>query len=200
MNCNKVSHLLSAFMDGELLGYEHRLIHHHLQSCSDCRNEYEELLQMKRLLAAMRLREPGQRLAATISRRVSQAGTDAPTIQLGNWRLQAPDLPFRQAMVSPAVGFGVGLTFFGMLLWAHAAKTPGAPSANHQTFVFETADIARDEPPPRVDDLTNGLKREGATSTAAFEPRYLNDWPEFPLAGHRDGRVRRPILRTSLFR
>ena len=66
MNCNKVSQLLSAFMDGELLGYEHRLIHQHLQRCSECRVEYEELLQMKRLLSAMRVCEPCHQLAANI--------------------------------------------------------------------------------------------------------------------------------------
>src|SRR3954454_22477611 len=71
VNCNKVSHLLSAFMDGELLGYEHRQIHHHLQQCVDCRTEYDELLQMKRLLAAMRLREPDKKLAASIVQRVA---------------------------------------------------------------------------------------------------------------------------------
>src|SRR5690349_20833433 len=71
VNCNKVSHLLSAYMDGELLGYEHRLIHQHLQHCPDCRVEYEELLHMKRLLSAMRVCEPCPQLASNIVRRVS---------------------------------------------------------------------------------------------------------------------------------
>ena len=44
MNCNKVSNLLSAYMDGELLGFEHRLIHQHISRCAECSAEYEELL------------------------------------------------------------------------------------------------------------------------------------------------------------
>jgi hypothetical protein len=57
VNCRKVSHLLSAYMDGELPGVEHRQIHEHLAQCSDCAQEYRGLLQMKRLLAGMRIRE-----------------------------------------------------------------------------------------------------------------------------------------------
>lgn len=58
MNCRKVSHLLSAYMDAELPGVEHRQVHEHIAHCDDCAKEYHALLRMKRLLAGMRVREP----------------------------------------------------------------------------------------------------------------------------------------------
>ena len=47
MNCRKVSHLLSAYMDGELAGVENLQIRQHLSNCDDCNDEYEELLGTK---------------------------------------------------------------------------------------------------------------------------------------------------------
>ena len=66
MNCRKVTHFLSAYMDGELPGVEHRQIHEHIAQCADCASEYHGLLQMKRMLAGMRLREPQVDLPARI--------------------------------------------------------------------------------------------------------------------------------------
>ena len=189
MNCNKVSNLLSAFMDGELLGHEHRLIHHHLQSCADCRSEYEELLHMKRLLAAMRLREPGQRLAVSIVERVSLEGANPAAVDLGPWRVQVPALRANPLFFSPMIGLGVGLTFFGILLWSHPTRPPVEADGSHRSLVFELANPTRDEPPPRVQELTNGLMREAAPRPAAYEPRYPMEVPDFPLAS----RMRHPI-------
>src|SRR5579871_4434697 len=70
LNCRKVNHLLSAYMDGELPGVEHRQIHEHLARCSECADEYAGLLRMKRLLAGMRVREPRTELASRIVEQV----------------------------------------------------------------------------------------------------------------------------------
>ncbi len=200
MNCNKVSNLLSAFMDGELLGHEHRLIHQHLQQCSDCRIEYDELLQMKRLLAAMRLREPGQRSAAAIARRVSQAEFEEASVGLGDWRLSIPALRSRPAVYSPMIGIGVGLTFFGMMFWAHPTGSPASARTGQGELQFQAADTARDEPPPRIGELTNGLLREGVTQPASFEPSYPDNLPDFPLGAGRQRQFRRLMFSPSAFR
>ena len=123
MNCNKVSNLLSAFMDGELMGYEHRLIHQHLQRCSQCNSEYEELLQMKRLLAAMRLREPGRRSAASIVERVQMESADPITVGFGKWRVTISGLRGRPQYLSPILGLGAGIAFFGLLVWSRSASS-----------------------------------------------------------------------------
>lgn len=72
MNCRKVNHLLSAYMDGELGGVEHRQIRAHLQACQDCSSEYAALLQTKRLLAALRIQEPHGDLPSGILRRIEE--------------------------------------------------------------------------------------------------------------------------------
>src|SRR5450432_4196251 len=58
VNCRKVSHFLSAYIDGELPGVEHRLIHEHLTRCEECRAEQEGLLYTKRMVSRLRLKEP----------------------------------------------------------------------------------------------------------------------------------------------
>ena len=199
MNCNKVINLLSAFMDGELLGYEHRLIHQHLQRCGDCRTEYDELLHMKRLLAAMRLRDPGQRLAASIVQRVAMGSTDPVMVGFGDWRVPIPGFRARPLFYSPIIGLGLGLTFFGLLFWAYPTSRAGLADSGHRSLVFEQANLARDEPPPHVGELTNGLMREAAPRPAAFETRYPVDLPDFPLAARQPRRAQVPVITTGLY-
>lgn len=205
MNCNKVSHLLSAFMDGELLGYEHRQIHHHLQQCADCRTEYDELLQMKRLLAAMRLREPGKRLAASIVQRVA-AESEPASVGIGNWRIPVPAMAPRAAAYTPFVGLGVGLAVFGLMVWASPSNSTRAAMAGQRGLEFEPAVMAKDEPLPRsepaphVGELTNDLMRDAAPQPAAFEPRYPDNLSDFPMSARRVGPMRSSLRTTALFR
>ena len=87
MNCRKVTHLLSAYIDGELQGVEHRQIHEHLAGCGECAQEHRGLVQMKRMLASMRLREPSADLPQRILAQVQTPQTfHAPWFdQLNRW-------------------------------------------------------------------------------------------------------------------
>ncbi len=87
MNCRKVSHLLSAYIDGELPGVEHRQIHEHLAGCAECAQEHRGLVQMKRMLASLRLREPSADLPQRILSQVSAQPTlRAPWLdQINRW-------------------------------------------------------------------------------------------------------------------
>ena len=66
MNCRKVTHLLSAYMDGELPGVESLQIRDHLSMCSECASEYDDLLSMKRLVGRLKVQEPVGEIAAEI--------------------------------------------------------------------------------------------------------------------------------------
>ncbi len=83
MNCRKVSHFLSAYMDGELPGVEHRQIHEHIGQCSACAHEYRSLLQMKRLLGGMQVREAQADLPARLLEKVH--ANPAANAAQGSW-------------------------------------------------------------------------------------------------------------------
>lgn len=87
MNCRKVTHLLSAYIDGELPGVEHRQIHEHLAGCSECAQEHRGLVQMKRMLASLRLREPSADLPQRILSQVKTQQTSRASWldQLNRW-------------------------------------------------------------------------------------------------------------------
>ena len=200
MNCNKVSNLLSPYMDGELLGFEHRLIHQHISRCAECSAEYEELLHMKRLLAAMRLHEPSRSLAPSIVQRVSQAAEQTSSVGLGDWRMTIPNLRSRPQFYSPMIGLGVGIGFFGLLLWAHPTSQVGATEGSHRSLVFELANLTQDEPAPHVSDLTNGLMREAAPRPVSFERRYPVDLPDFPASVRRQRPMSSGFTTTAIYR
>jgi hypothetical protein len=50
MNCNRVQHLLSAYIDEELSIQDKRELRHHLFLCSECHSEYENILTIKECL------------------------------------------------------------------------------------------------------------------------------------------------------
>ncbi len=122
MNCRKVNHLLSAYMDGELPGVEHRQIHEHLARCPECAEEYAGLLRMKRLLAGMRVREPRTDLATRIVEQVHRS-QETPRIgpivrwteQVGVWWKAAAPSP-------PALALGAGLAIIGVIGVSHIVE------------------------------------------------------------------------------
>lgn len=58
MNCRKVCNLISAYIDEELPGVEALQIRQHLRNCPECNEEYEALLQTKRLIASLAIKSP----------------------------------------------------------------------------------------------------------------------------------------------
>lgn len=50
MTCSKIQVLLSAYIDDELDKKNRQEVRHHLAFCSECQQEYQELLQTKELL------------------------------------------------------------------------------------------------------------------------------------------------------
>ena len=66
-------------MDGELPGVEHRQIHEHIGQCAMCAQEYRSLLQMKRLLAGMQVRESNADLPARLLEKVHAQHPVSPT-------------------------------------------------------------------------------------------------------------------------
>lgn len=117
MNCRNVLHSLSAYMDGELRGSEHRLVHEHLTRCKECEAEYQELLQMKRLLGQMRLQQPRADLPDMILSHVAVEADRLAELNPVSWvrRLQALA---REALPSPRpalVGTGLGIAFAFLL-------------------------------------------------------------------------------------
>ena len=148
--------------------------------------EYEELLQMKRLLAAMRLRDPGKQLAASIVQRIAMEAAEPASLTIGDWRLPMPALRSRPLLYSPIIGLSLGLTFFGILFWAHPTAPAGAMEGSHRALVFEQANLTADEPPPPMAELTNGLMRESAPR------RGLSPWLQSPRPPNR--RTHRPRL------
>lgn len=50
MNCQHTQNLISSFIDHELSAEETRELRKHLFTCSECENEYQELLHLKEFL------------------------------------------------------------------------------------------------------------------------------------------------------
>ncbi len=96
MNCRKVSSSLSAYIDGELAGVEHRMIFDHLSLCETCSAEYEGLLNMKRMVSMLKIREPHETLPLTIISRIEEE----QNLNI-SW-LQYQFMTLREAVLRPA--------------------------------------------------------------------------------------------------
>lgn len=147
MNCRKVNQLLSAYMDGELRGIEHRQVFEHVSRCTECSHEYESFLQMKRMLGCMRTQHPSLDLRERISYAVTwdeaQSANRRPAMVWMRMRMQTTDL-----LASPQ---GLGLAAIAVLgLYAIVHHLPTVAGSAASTIVWQ-------QTPNSVTELTAGL-------------------------------------------
>lgn len=104
MNCGKVQNLLSCYIDRELPGIEMLAIQRHLDECTECRREYQTLLQVKRLVSAMPVVPPSVSLEERLVESVFRSAVPA-----GKWSLpmfRRMGRPLALAAVLGAVALG----------------------------------------------------------------------------------------------
>ena len=146
MNCLKVTHLLSAFLDGELPGVEHRLIHQHLQRCDSCRSDYEDLLQMKRLLGRLRIQSAHSNLPMQI---LQQVHSEEARVHAAHSADRINELVQRlRSKVSTPQTISLGLGF-AVVAALYMAQINGSPQ--------QSTDITWLQSPPTVHEFVNGI-------------------------------------------
>jgi len=148
VNCRKVNQLLSAYMDGELRGVEQRQVFEHLARCAECDQEYESILQMKRMLGCMRTQHPSADLQARIAYALTweeaQSASRTPEMLWTRLWLQAQDL------FSSPQGWGLAaVAVLGVFAIIH--RLPVTTGAN------STSSIVWQQTPNSVTELTSGL-------------------------------------------
>ncbi len=148
MNCRKVNQQLSAYMDGELPGVEHRQVFEHIARCEECRTEYEALLQTKRLLGAMRQKAPRADLEHRLVYHIAWESGSRPGPSWQQLSAQQIAQPFAAAAVLVALS--------ASLLHVAYSK-PAQPTG---TIVWEQAK-------PPIKEFTGGL---GPTDPRLYQP------------------------------
>ncbi|MDH5383630.1 MAG: zf-HC2 domain-containing protein [Candidatus Aminicenantes bacterium] len=58
MDHKKIKELISSYHDGELDNRQRQLIEEHLDQCTECRREYEEVGKLEEVMGKMQLRKP----------------------------------------------------------------------------------------------------------------------------------------------
>jgi len=122
VNCRRTINLLSAYIDGELPGIEHRQVHNHLPQCCECEREYLSLLQMKRMLGSLRVQEPSIELPQVILHRVHLAEREAEGHQNTGWHGVFSVLLRTHLVSLRPLALGSGMACVAVLLTAHLAK------------------------------------------------------------------------------
>ena len=122
MNCRRIINLLSAYIDGELPGVEHRQVHNHLPQCCECEREYLSLLQMKRMLGSLRVQEPSAELPQVILHRVHLAEREAASHHDAGWHGILSVLLRTHLVSLRPLALGSGIACVAVLLTAHLAK------------------------------------------------------------------------------
>ncbi len=145
MNCRKVNHYLSAYMDGELPGVEHRQMHEHLARCTDCAAEYSGLLRMKRLLAGLRVQEPSAELPARILESVYRESAVSETSRAAGALNTLADWLRSNAPMPQYLTVGASLAVVGILFTVHFVDSG---SEKIQWHPENAASIAALQPAP----------------------------------------------------
>ena len=129
-------------MDGELPGVEHRQVHTHLIQCEACRDEYDDLLQMKRMLSGLRIHDAGASLQTVILQRLDEAETRHPAYRIG-LLLSAMKRLSGSAIAPPVIGLSFGLTAF-IVLHLNQQAVANQNEGSSQKMTWSLADTSKD--------------------------------------------------------
>lgn len=110
MNCGKVQNLLSCYIDRELPGMDMLSIQRHLDVCPECQQEYQTLLQVKRLLSEMPTVTPSDTLEERLLNSLPRAAAPAH-----RWALPIPRRIMRPLALAAAIGaISLGAWYLGV--------------------------------------------------------------------------------------
>ncbi len=106
MNCRRTESLLSALIDGELAGADAIRIREHLKECASCRDDYESLLETKRIIGSLTLVEPCADYEARLIRVLSSCEANPSRIGAIKawWSIGGERLRLRSAGAFAAAG------------------------------------------------------------------------------------------------
>ncbi len=211
MNCRKVSHFLSAYMDGELPGVEHRQIHEHIGQCAACAHEYRSLLQMKRLLGGMQVREAQADLPTRLLEKVH--ANNAAAAAQGSWlhavqdrlrpavtrRLMAPQPRFQYFALAATLSV-VGIVYASYAIDQsdkidfHVATPSEIASLPPALTVIPTS--APSFLPPASSGENAGLQQVGSTYYTPYSTPMLpsNFTPQYPEPNKRRSQPAPPFF------
>src|SRR5262245_34030500 len=157
MVCNRVSNLLSAFLDRELGGYEMLAVQRHLSHCARCRGEHEALAHVRRLLSSL----PAAELRPGSEERML-ARYDAMPRPEYRWAFLQRSARRQRAAARPVRTSRIGI---GHLAWASVAG------------VALAAGLALMVTPPRHADAVVAVVRP-ELDLSEVQARYTPDLPE----------------------
>lgn len=123
MLCSEAKPLLNLLLDGDLVPKDCALVLSHLDTCNDCKNEWEELELMRGLFAAEKLRALDTR---AVMNRVS-AALDEESIRQKN--LYSRNF-FKLAPTVAAMFLLIGVIVFAGVRHSHTSPTHGIASAS----------------------------------------------------------------------
>lgn len=67
----QVKHMLSACLDDELTQAESQRVRIHLEDCRECRSDFQQLKQLKRITAELKFADPPEEIMEKLERRLS---------------------------------------------------------------------------------------------------------------------------------
>lgn len=68
VNCRRVSHLLDAYIDGEVDRFDRISIREHLKNCPECLKEYNSIMETKSMMSSLSLVNPREKFEEDILR------------------------------------------------------------------------------------------------------------------------------------
>jgi anti-sigma factor RsiW len=124
VNCEDVSGLLDAFVDGELPAHERGMVAGHVRSCTRCSNDVED-----RRALSTRLQTLGKHaLPATLPERIAAAIAAEPDEPRSPWRGWRPGTVATHGVAAAAGALAVGI-------WLHAMPPQSMPAGAEREVV-----------------------------------------------------------------
>lgn len=159
MTCHPIREMFSAYLDGAVSGREMQAVSAHLESCTDCRTEFEALRSVQQMLTEVGPRKApedlGLRLRLAISRENARRQGHWWDVIVSRW-----ENTLRPALLQAAAGFAGSVALVGsMALLIGVVAVPQAVMANDEPLGALTSphylySAARQQPVVTPEDAT----------------------------------------------
>lgn len=195
MTCHLVKQMFSAYLDGAVSGREMQAVSAHLESCGDCRAEFDAWRGVQQMLAKVGpMKAPGDlglRLRLAISRENARRQGHCWDVLVARWENM-----LRPALLKTAAGFVGSVALVGsMAMLIGVVAAPQAVMANDEPLGALTSphylySAARQQPVVTQEDATIVIQADINAKGQVYNYRILSG-PSDPTT---DAQVRDQLM------
>jgi hypothetical protein len=142
MECSEVKEFIDLYLNGELDGSKRQFLDKHLETCSECREEFAAISKMWQLMGEVTIPEPSATMQAEFNAmlRNYKAEHASRRFQVPTWFIRVQEI--WEAQLRPYFAVSIAMVFIGFIIGFLLNKPGNTTTAYHKQIDSLTSEVA----------------------------------------------------------